>query len=294
MQTVGFLVLAVSVVMHAGWNVTLAWARRQERVVSSTADMLLAGGVVFLPIALAGWRFELRALPFAAASVVFSTIYFALLERAYARAPVGEVYPIVRGSSPVLVVSASAVLGATIGWTRWIGVALIAWGVLMIAISRARHSVSADGGSGGRRSVLWGLTIGACVATYTMFDSVGIQHASPMAYLVVVMGSSGIALKARDLYRRARSDTAPTLSAPATGRSHLLTVAGGSAMFGAFGLTLIAMTYLPIAVVGSVRESSIVIGALLGWVVLGERISTRGAFGIAGVLTGTIIIGLPA
>lgn len=285
MQTAAYLVLAVSIAMHAGWNVTLAWVRRQQRTLASTADMILAGGLVFLPIALYDWRFELYAVPFAAASLVFSTIYFALLEKAYARAPVGEVYPIVRGSSPVLVVSASALLGGAIGWTRWLGVAFIAWGVLMIALSRTRPVPGAA--TGGSRSVLWGLTIGACVASYTMFDSVGVQHASPMAYLLVVMGGSGVALKIKDLTQGRGRTPLPRDTLP-------LTIAGGSAMYGAFGLTLIAMTYLPIAVVGSVRESSIVVGALLSRVILAERITRTGALGIASVLTGTIVIGLPA
>ncbi|MEC3915252.1 EamA family transporter [Nocardia sp. CDC160] len=280
----GYLVLAISVFLHAGWNVTLGWLRRSDRPVSSTADMLITGGLLFLPLAVFTWHFELYALPFAAASILFSTIYFALLEKAYATAPVGEVYPIVRGSSPVLVVTASAILGTTIGWTRWLGVAFIAVGVLMIALSRAQPAV--PGISGGRRSVLWGLTIGLCVASYTMFDGVGVQHASPMAYLVTVMGGSGLVLKIRDLAR----GTASTL----TLRSLPLTAAGGGAMLGAFGLTLIAMTQLPIAVVASVRESSIVVGALLSRLLLHERISRQGAFGIASVLTGTVVIGLPA
>ncbi len=284
MQSMGYLALAISVFMHAGWNVTLGWIRRSDRPVSSTADMLIAGGLLFLPIAVATWHFELYALPFAAASICFSTIYFALLEKAYATAPVGEVYPIVRGSSPVLVITASAILGTTIGWTRWLGVAFITSGVLMIALSRAQPS--APGITGGRRSVLWGLTIGMCVASYTMFDGVGVQHASPIAYLITVMGGSGLVLKTRDLAR----GTPNTL----TLRALPLTAAGGTAMLGAFGLTLIAMTQLPLAVVASVRESSIVIGALMSRLLLNERISRQGACGIASVLTGTIVIGLPA
>ncbi|MGW5110738.1 EamA family transporter [Nocardia sp. NPDC004123] len=281
----GYPILAVSVFLHAGWNVALGRLRRSDRPISSTADMLIAGGLLFLPIAVATWHFELYALPFAAASICFSTIYFALLEQAYATAPVGEVYPIVRGSSPVLVVTASAILGTTIGWTRWLGVAFIASGVLLIALSRARPA--APGITGGRRSVLWGLTIGCCVASYTLFDGVGVHHAAPIPYLVTVMGGSGIALKVKDI---ARGDHAGSLSL----RSLPLTAMGGAAMLGAFGLTLIAMTQLPVAVVASVRESSIVVGAILSRILLDERISRQGAIGIASVLTGTVVIGLPA
>ncbi|WP_460726752.1 EamA family transporter [Nocardia heshunensis] len=281
----GYLVLAVSVFLHAGWNVALGWLRRSDRSLASTADMLLAGALLFLPVALATWHFELYALPFAAASIFFSTLYFALLERAYATAPVGEVYPVVRGSSPVLVVTATAILGTTIGWTRWLGVAFIALGVAMIALSRTHPA--APGITGGRRSVLWGLTIGCCVASYTLFDGIAIHHASPIPYLITVMGGSGLALKLRDLTRR---DRTPTLSL----RALPLTLAGGTAMLGAFGLTLIAMTQLPLAVVASVRESSIVVGALLSRFLLSERISPQGALGIASVLTGTVVIGFPA
>ncbi|MFE3059730.1 hypothetical protein [Nocardia sp. NPDC059239] len=64
-------------------------------------------------------------------------------------------------------------------------------------------------------------------------------------------------------------------------------------MLGAFVLTLIAMTQLPV-VVASVRESSIVVGAILSRILLDERISRQGAIGIASVLTGTVVIGLLA
>lgn len=282
MQTMAYLALTVSVFLHAGWNVALAWVRRRDHPVSSTADMLIAGGLVFLPIALYTWRFDLAALPFAAASILINCCYFVLLEKAYATAPVGEVYPVVRGSSPVLVVTATAILGTTVGWTRWLGVAFIATGVVLIALSRAQPT--APGITGGRRSVLWGLTVGACVAAYTLSDSFGVQHASPIAYLVVVMAVPGLILKARS---RLRGDHTPIPL-----RAIPLSIAGGSAMLGAFGLTLIAMTHLPIAVVASVRESSIVVGALLSRALLSERIAPQGAVGIASVLTGTLVLGL--
>jgi len=98
-------------VVHAAWNLLLAGAKDSE---AAGAVALASGAVIFTPVALATWDIGAAAWPYIVVSAVLELAYFVLLGRAYARAELSLVYPIARGSAPVLVLLASAVLGAVI------------------------------------------------------------------------------------------------------------------------------------------------------------------------------------
>ena len=116
-------------VVHAAWNLLLAGAKDSE---AAGAVALASGAVIFTPVALATWDIGAAAWPYIVVSAVLELAYFVLLGRAYARAELSLVYPIARGSAPVLVLLASAVLG-----TRWptgqvIGILAVAAGIVAI------------------------------------------------------------------------------------------------------------------------------------------------------------------
>ncbi len=100
------LALAAAVV-HAAWNLLLSGERDTH---SASAVALVVGGLVFAPVALVRWRLEPAALPYVAGSSALEVLYLALLATAYSVAAMGFVYPIARGSGPVLVLVAGAVV----------------------------------------------------------------------------------------------------------------------------------------------------------------------------------------
>src|SRR5437660_5313665 len=123
------LVLALgAAVLHAFWNLILARARDIE---SATAVALVAGIVVFAPVAALAWRADPKVWPYLAVTSLLQLTYFVLLTAAYGRADLSFVYPIARGSAPVLVLVAGVVvLGVGASAAQVAGVLLVAGGVL--------------------------------------------------------------------------------------------------------------------------------------------------------------------
>src|SRR3954471_2181527 len=119
------LALAAAVV-HAAWNAGLAGA---ELTRSTTAVALLAGAVLFAPLAALTWDVEAMALPYLGASILAEFAYVALLATAYARAEMSVVYPVARGVAPVLVLIAAP---ASVGTGDVAGVVLISVGVVAV------------------------------------------------------------------------------------------------------------------------------------------------------------------
>jgi sugar phosphate isomerase/epimerase len=101
------LALAAAFV-HAAWNLLLSGS---EDTHSATAVALLTGAIVFAPVAAITWRLEHSAWPYIAASSSLELLYLVLLATAYATAAMGFVYPIARGSAPVLVLVAGGLPG---------------------------------------------------------------------------------------------------------------------------------------------------------------------------------------
>ena len=123
----------------------------------------------------------------------------------------------------------------------------------------------------------FGVAIGAVIAAYTLIDSEGVERADPIAYLALVL-------------RRARSFTRSSRRrGPTWGRGTALTAA---ATFGAFLMVLAAFRLAPAAPVAAVRESSVVIAALLAAVVLHEQVTGRRLAGAVAVAAGVAAIAL--
>jgi drug/metabolite transporter (DMT)-like permease len=266
------LALAAAVV-HAGWNLLLSGERDTH---SASAVALVVGALVFAPVALARWRFESAALPYVAGSSALEVLYLALLATAYSVAAMGFVYPIARGSGPVLVLLAGVVVAGT-GVSLWagVGVLLVAAGIVLVRGVR----------TGGRpRDLALALSVGACIAGYTLVDKHGIAHANPLAYLEVVFGVVAVVYLVGVWRARGRA----ALRAAIGWR----TVVAGIGFFGAYALTLAALRLASAASVAAVRESSVVIAALVLAVAGREEMSVERLVGAAVVVAGIALISL--
>jgi drug/metabolite transporter (DMT)-like permease len=235
------LALAAAVV-HATWNLLLSGT---EDTHSASAVALVVGTVVFLPVALIGWRFESAAWPFVAASSTLELIYLVLLATAYSVAAMGFVYPIARGSAPVLVLVAGAVVtGTRVSALAAVGVVLVAGGIVL---------VRGLGEAGRPRDLALALSVGICIASYTLVDKHGIVRAAPVAYLEVVFGLTALVY----VLSVWRLRGGPALRAAVSWK----TVLAGIGFFGAYAVTLAALRLAPAASVAAVRESSVVMAA---------------------------------
>jgi drug/metabolite transporter (DMT)-like permease len=263
-----------SAVLHAGWNVALAGARDTR---SSAAGLLIWGVALLAVPAVATGGVSGDAVPYIAASAALEVAYFVLLARAYDGGEVSVVYPVARGSAPVVVLVFSAIalkegvpLGAVVGI---LGVAL---GVLLVGLGGLCPQVGAKSALP-LRDVWFGLAIGAVIASYTLVDSEGVERADPIAYLALVVAPCALVYP---FVAKVRPDV---------GVRSALTAA---ATFGAFLMVLAAFRLAPPAPVAAVRESSVVIAALLAAVVLHEPVDARRLAGAVAVAAGVAAIAL--
>ena len=215
-----------------------------------------------------------EAVPFIAASACLELIYFVLLARAYDGGEVSVIYPIARGSAPVVVLVFGAVaLSENVPLGAAVGVLAIAAGVLLVGLVdlRTRAGTQIDSPL---RDVWFGLAIGLVIASYTLVDSEAVEHADPIAYLALVIAPCALVYP---FVARMRPDLSPRTALTA------------AATFGAFLMVLAAFRLAPAAPVAAVRESSVVIATLFAAVFLHEAVS---AWRIAGA--GCVVAGVAA
>jgi drug/metabolite transporter (DMT)-like permease len=259
-----------SAAVHALWNALLADA---EDTHATTAVMLVAGVALFAPLAALTWDVEAEAIPYVLASGTLELVYFGLLATAYARADLTFVYPVARGSAPVIVLVVSvAALGAAVSGLQAAGVLAVAAGVLLVRGLVDRGPARPD--------LALALSVGACIAGYTLVDDHGLRHAAPIAYLTLVLFVAAIPYGA--------------VVGPAAMRSavSVRSVLAGVGMFGAYVLALAALERAEAAPVAALRETSVVM-AVVGAAVVGRaRVPAARVAGACVVVAGTAAIAL--
>ncbi|MFD3511829.1 EamA family transporter [Streptomyces sp. NPDC058657] len=250
----------LAAVTHASWN---AMAHHiKDQLVSFTlisAGGLIIGlaGALFVPLPAAG------AWPYLILSAVLHVAYMLLLMRSFTLGDFGQMYPIARGSAPLLVTALAAVFADEVpgGW-QLAGVAVACTGLVGVALWGIR-------GSG--RKPQWAaigaaLATGLAIALYTTVDGLGVRASgTSLGYIAWLMILEGLAIPAYALYKR-RTPLIGQL------RPHAVRgFCGAGLAVVAYGLVLWAQTRAPLAPVAALRESSIIVGAAIGSLVLKER-----------------------
>lgn len=258
-------------ILHASWNVLL---RGSEDVEARTAVALALSVILFAPAAVATWSASRAIVPYVVASAALEGVYFSLLVAAYKRRDLSVVYPVARGSAPVLVLLGSAVvLGRAVSPGEAVGVCLVAAGVALVRGLRSR--------AGG---IAVGLAIGCAIAAYTLVDKDGIRHAGAIPYLELVLAPVALAALVAAGARRGIPALRAELRFP--------TLAAAAGSFGAYVLILVALRLATAPAVAAVRETSVVFGAGLAALVLRERVSAERLAGAAAVACGVALVAL--
>jgi drug/metabolite transporter (DMT)-like permease len=278
------LVLTAAV-LHALWNL----AAKQVTVDGVAFVWLYVVGSVVLwaPIAvvwvvLQGERPDWSWLYAGALTAVFHIVYQLVLQRGYELGDLNLVYPLARGTGPLLTfVFAVLVLGERPDAVAVLGVLAVVGGILLISVGGQRSLGSTSAG------VLWGVGTGVAIAAYTLWDNHAVNSLDvpPLPYFVLGLV---LQLPAMTLLLGRRRHLVPTVWRQA--RVPVIAVAVLSPV--AYVLVLWAMRLAPVSLVAPARETSIVVGALLSWLVLGEQRAGRRIVGAVVVLLG--IIGIVA
>jgi drug/metabolite transporter (DMT)-like permease len=269
--------------MHATWNILIADARDSE---SAAAIATLAGVALLAPVALITGGVQTAALPYAAASAAIHVAYLALLARAYQDGQVSVVYPVSRGTAPVLVLAFGALLlgeGASVGQAA--GVLAISAGVFLVGARRETYVESKKLATHSSRDLVFGLSIAVTIAAYTLVDAEGVDRAHAPAYLFLLLAPSAVVYAAVLAHRGRGPAMRAELARP---RTFLI----GAFIVGAYGSVLAALRLADAAPVAAVRESSVVIAALLAAAFLHEAVDRRRLGGALLVAAGVAAIAL--
>jgi len=246
--------------LHGTWNVLV---KVSGDPISTLQRATVAGAALMTPPALVAWLATGRpglgwpVAGLAATSAMLELTYLFLLSAAYRRGELSVVYPIARGSAPLLAVLVGiGVLGERLATHQLVGVALLLAGILAVTLPQA---------SG--RATLPALLTGVAIAAYSAVDRVGVRLAAPWLYgwLLVVLLAAGIVV-AR--WVGARFTRHAAAAAPIGWRQGTLI---GLFMWGGYLLVLVALSIAPLSVVAPVREVAVVAVAVWGVWKLHER-----------------------
>ncbi|UTS80768.1 hypothetical protein OL67_001838 [Phaeobacter piscinae] len=207
---------------------------------------------------------ELVAVPWIVGGVVLHLAYQLFLIAGYRAGDLTLVYPIARGSAPLIVTVVSiGFLGVSFTRLELTGVALIALGLVALTIVRSA------GGTRNPKAVMVALCTGIFIAAYSLVDGIGARVAdTALGFWSWAAIGNAVALTVWTALMRPRS-----LSHIRSDRKVIaFGLIGGTASFIAYGLVIWAFTQAPIALVTALRETSIVFALLIGVGILKERV----------------------
>jgi drug/metabolite transporter (DMT)-like permease len=284
---VGLLLMAA--LMHASWNAILK-SDQSDRlatfgVIMTTGTVMGLCAVPFLPwIEPAAWKYL-------ASSVLIHVLYYTFLLKAYSYGDLSHTYPIARGLGPLLVALVSGrFIGEHLRVQDIAGVLLLSFGLIALAMP-LRNVVPRPGSRHGLATLFAALT-GVTIAAYIIADGLGVRSAGPtfqhrlsyIAWLCVVEGPwllvLAIALRPRTVWTHLR-------------RTWWRGVIGGVIANVGYGIAIYALVLGPMAHIAALRETSVLFGALIGTLLLGEPFGRRRVAAAFVIVVGLVLMNGP-
>jgi len=274
-----FLAVIGAAILHAAWNALVKGGA--DKLVSLTAVMF--GHTPFaIAAVLIAPPMGAEALPYLAAGILLHLGYQLFLLFSYSTGDLTQVYPIARGSAPLIVAFVSiTVLGVTLKSAELFAVLIIGIGIVSLALVRR-----ADGLRNGR-AAMFALVTGCFIAGYSIVDGMGARvGGTSLAYFGWLAIGNSIALAAIVAAR------APQTFGRLWQGGHRLFWLGGGASFIAYAIVTWAFTQAPIALVTALRETSIIFALLIGVFFLKERLDLMKVLSTMTVLVGAALLRL--
>jgi drug/metabolite transporter (DMT)-like permease len=199
--------------------------------------------------------------PWLIASAIIHVFYFAALIESYRAGDFGQVYPIARGSAPLMTAVASTVfVGEHLSLVGWGGILALVAGVVLLSARGGRDLAKID-----RRAVGFALGTAMTICAYSVVDGIGVRLSMRAdAYVLWLFVAMGLAMLPYALWRGGRDVI------PAMARFWQRGFAGGLLQIVSYGTALWAMTLAPIAIVATLRETSVLFGAAIAVIALKE------------------------
>jgi drug/metabolite transporter (DMT)-like permease len=267
-----FAAVLLAALLHAGWNavVKLGVDRFSSILLLALVQGALALALlpVFEPPARAAW-------PWVLIGSALHSGYKLFLIRAYAQGELSQVYPIARGTAPLIVTVAGALLLAEAPTPlRAAAVIAIAGGIMLVAAK--------DGM--GRTALLWALGTACFTAAYTLADGVGARLAGAASgFAMAMFALDGLFMLGFALATRGPAALAALAPAGWSG------AAAGAMSLASYWIAIWAFTRAPLAMVAALRETSVLFAMLIAFFFLRERIGRR-RWAAAGLIVSGIVL----
>ncbi|MBT3330453.1 MAG: EamA family transporter [Rhodospirillaceae bacterium] len=262
MTTSLLLLILAAALMHACWNAIVKVVA--DRVVSLSLVNLTHSLLALMVLPFVGLP-NPESWPYLAASVVIHQAYYAGLIMQYRFGDLGQVYPLARGASPLMV--------AAVAWI-WAGESLPPWAILAILLITGgilSLALSGRGQHGNRHAVTWALFTALTIAGYSIADGLGGRlSGDTLAYIAWLFLLDGLPMPLLLPFLRR-----PQVLGAALRRYWLPSLVGGALSATAYGLAIWAMSQAPLAMVTALRETSVIAATLIGAILLHEPFGSR-------------------
>ena len=279
MEPIAIILILSAAVMHAVWN---AFVKMDGDRLMTMAVVISTTGLLAPLLLLTGPPPALESWPYIVLSVLLNNAYFLFLIEAYRFGDLSQVYPIARGSAPLLVA-----VGAALFANEQLSIAGLA-GIFIISAG----TISLVWGSGLRmsaekRSIIFALLTGLMIASYTIIDGIGVRlSGNPASYIGWLFILSPLPIAFIAILRR-RGEAIVYIR-----NNWKLAVLGGALNLGSYGLSIWALNLAAMAHVSAMRETSVIIAALIGTQLLGESFGKRRILAAMVVAIGVVLITL--
>jgi len=275
-----FLAVLFGAACHAGWNALIKVGLNPL----STAALITAGSglvaVVTLPFT---GNPAAEAWPWLVVSVVIHFFYFAALVESYRTGDLGQVYPIARGTAPLMTAGAATVFVAEpLGLASWLGIVTLATGVVLLSARGGRDLATID-----RRAIGFALLTALTICAYSVIDGIGARASgNPVSYVLWLQLCNSVLLMSYAAWRDGHDII------PAIRRFWLRGLIGGTLQVLSYGIALWAMTLAPLAVVAALRETSVLFGAAIAVILLKEPLRAVRVVAAVMIVCGLVLIRL--
>ncbi len=279
MPPLAIALVLVAATLHAGWNVLL---KTSGDTLGTAVRLQAIGSIVLVPIGVVSWfaagrpPIDPNGIWLALGSGVLEALYFICLAGAYARGGLSLVYPLARGSAPLLAVLVGVLLlGERLAAGAALGVACLLAGILLVA--RPWRALQ-EAGREHRGAIGFALATGLTIAAYSAVDRLGVRALPPWLYGAFLAVFATAILSTAVWIGRRRGLFAP----PPAGSRRSVALLGRDGLAGVLSLTaylliLFAYSIAPLATVAPLRESGIVLAAAWGSLRMGEASGGRDA-----------------
>lgn len=279
MEIYVFLAVMASAAMHAGWNALL---KGRGDPFDGMARISAAGGVIaWIGVWFVKWP-DTAVWPWIALSWGLHALYRYFLIAAYRAGDLTQVYPIARGTAPLMTAAGTAlIIGETLTLTGYCGIAALATGVFLMSMKGSR-----DGGFE-LHAVAYALATSVTICGYSIVDGYGSRlNGSAPSFILWEMAGNSVIMAITALHVRG-----PAVYA--TLRTEWPSAAGAAIMSTtAYVIVAWAMTKAPIALVAALRETGVLFAALIGVALLGEPMTRWRWMAAAIIVSGVVMLRL--